>query len=120
MGNVYSIRTGKKLEQNTTDNDALVAQGGRYIGCLPKADAEELRKFQQKLIVDQMEIDELIKKFEGSFLLYLNDVASVFMYLGIDPQTFDPNKEHLYIGADGHLWVVPFEKERENTDESGI
>lgn len=104
---VISLKSGKDLgRQNFDANDKLVNQEGRYIGALPSEDAEFMRKWHDRLVCEQAQITELIDEYEAHHLQYLTDLTSVLLYLGFNPESFDPEKERMFISEDGHVWVV--------------
>ena len=114
MAQIISMATRKQLGgQNFPENALLVEQEGRYIGVLPKEDADYFRTFQEKLTCDQTTINEtidmLIAKFDEDYATYLGEISQLFMYLGFGVGTipFDPETERIFINEDGHSWVVP-------------
>jgi hypothetical protein len=115
MAKVYSILTQKRLDQQDTKaNDELANSNGRYVGCLPKADTDFMRGWQDSLAVEQKQINELIENFELDYLQYLANVAKVLQYFKVDPATFNPEVDNLMIDKDGHCWVTRIEKDSNN------
>lgn len=110
MNNVYSFRTKKQLgKQDTKANDELASKG-RYVGCLPNEDAVDMRAQQDKLIVEQQQINELIEDFDWHYSEYMINVCKVLTYLGVDLSTFDTATDKLMIGEDGHVWIIKKEE----------
>ena len=107
MVKVISLKSGKRLNrQNTKSNDKLINQEGRYIGVLPSEDAEFMRKWHDRLTYEQAQIHELIEEYEKNHMQYLTDLTSMMLYLGFDPESYDPTKERLFISEDGHIWLI--------------
>lgn len=111
MARVISLKSGKRLNrQDTKSNDKLANQKGRYIGVLPSEDAEFMRKWHDRMICEQAQINELIDEYEKTHMQYLTDLTSMLLYLGFDPDSFDPIKERMFISEDGHIWIVDKEE----------
>jgi hypothetical protein len=107
LAKLISFKTRRTLGgQDTEENDDFIKKNGRYIGVLLKDDAEYLRLLQERLTALQQQINEMVEAFDTQYRYYLQDVESIFLHLKIPPETFNPEKEKLYIGEDGHLWVV--------------
>jgi len=107
MVKVISIRSGRRLnKQDFVANDKLAEKEGRYLGVLPSEDAEFMRKWHDRLICEKAQIDELITEYEQSHMQYLADLTSVLLYLGFNPEDFNPEKEKMFISEEGHIWVV--------------
>lgn len=107
VAKVINLKSGKRLpRQDTKLNDKLINQEGRYIGVLPSEDAEFMRKWHDRLTYEQAQIHELIDEYEKNHMQYLTDLTSMMLYLGFDPESYDPAKEHLFISEDGHIWLV--------------
>jgi hypothetical protein len=107
VGKLVSIKTGKELGgQDYIENDDLVAKKGQYIGVLPKEDADYVRMLQEKMTAQQIEINERIEAFDLQRKYYIEDVISILLHFEILPEDFNPATEDLYIGEDGHTWIV--------------
>lgn len=106
MGDVISLKSKKVLGKQDGIKNDIEASGGIYLGCLPKLDAEEIRKVQTKLACQREQIDELVDTFEGDYLEYLmNTVVNTLIYFKADILDFNPELNDLMIGEDGHTWI---------------
>jgi hypothetical protein len=109
MAKVISIKTGNELGgQDTHENEKIVEKEGRYLGVLPKSDAEDFRKFQDRLTCEQAQINELIEEFDQHYQEYMGSLVQALLFLGFDPNNFpfDPETERVFISVDGHMWAV--------------
>jgi len=107
IAKVISFKSGKRFpKQDTKSNDKLANQEGRYIGVLPSEDAEFMQRWHDRLTCEQAQIHELIDEYEKSHMQYLTDLTSMMLYLGFDPESYNPEKERLFISEDGHIWLV--------------
>jgi hypothetical protein len=106
MAEVISIITKKHLGvQDTAANDK-VAEEGIYLGCLPKLDAIGIRQVQSILAIKQQQINELIEIFNTEHKDYLDAVCSVLVFFEASEEDFDPAKDKLMVGEDGHTWIA--------------
>lgn len=107
MGKVISLKTGKLLGGNDYEETSeVVRRKGVYIGVLPLKVAKQIREIQQKLIVEQIQIDQLIEEFDEHYSQYANEINNNLIEDGYAVKSFNQETENLLIGEDGHMWIV--------------
>lgn len=112
MAKVTDFHTHARLDnQDTAKNDKLVNEGGIYIGCLPKDDADFMRVWQDRLIIEKNQIVALTNSFARDYTQYLHNVGEILSYFKIDPALYDPELHELTIGEDGNTWMLKREQQ---------
>lgn len=63
MGKVISLKSGKQLGgSDSKENNELAIRKGEYIGSLPLKVAKEIRELQDKLNLEETQINQLIEE----------------------------------------------------------
>ena len=107
MCKVISLKSRKKLsEKNCNENDEIASKKGEFIGMLPLKVAKELRKLQDNLNIEVIQINQLVEIFEEHHKQYLYEIGTTLKKYNYVISSYNPQTNQLLIGEDGHMWVV--------------
>lgn len=106
-GQVIDLFSRKDMEeevQDTKANDEQTSEMGKYAGHVHEDTAKEIRDNLKGLQSRQVQIDSMILKWENDYQAHARRVLGLVEKLGV--KNFDPRKHDVFIGEDGHIWIV--------------
>lgn len=107
MAKVISFKSRSCLGGcDTKENDELVNSKGYYIGVLTPSNTKKFRAMQDELNLKKIYINQLVEEFEEGYRKYYQELSYVLSEYKYIVRSFDPEKESLFIGEDGHMWIV--------------
>lgn len=112
-GKVYDMFTRKDIDeerQDTSTNDNLANDFGKYVGALEKEHSDTIRTNLQRLQAWQEQIDAMINEWEKAYEKHQLTVLGALKKLKVSPNDFDPGIHDVFISEDGHVWLVEREK----------
>jgi len=83
-----------------------VKQIGKYIGRLPKDQAERMRKQIDEINFRHHQITHLLHEFEDLWRVYRIDVLQALNRLHVSTDYFDMDTDNLHISDEGHTYIV--------------
>lgn len=107
MAKVISFKSRDYLGGcDTKENDELINKKGYYIGVLTPSNTEKFRAMQEKLELQRIHINRLIEDFDEGCSKYCQDLNYILSSYNYIVRSYDPEEERLFIGKDGHMWIV--------------
>lgn len=103
--NVYDLFSRRKISELTDENDRL-ADGGRYVGVLPKGSAIGVREKVGQLHQKKAQIDALLQEFNDLHESYAHELGGALAVLGTPIEEFDPERHDFFVDSAGHCWIV--------------
>jgi hypothetical protein len=107
MAKVISLKSREQLGGcDYKENDELVDREGEYIGALTLKDTKLFRDIQDMLDQELIRINQLTEKFDEHYQDYVNKLNYIFSKYKYVIKSYNPKVERLFIGVDGHMWIV--------------
>lgn len=113
MAEVFDFYSKKRRSEDqgpeATDVAGALEEHGKYVGKLPKPDAERLRALVDTINRKKVYIDKQIDEFNELYDEYSVDIGVSLAALNVDPEMI---KEDMGVIVDkrGNVWVVPSDK----------
>ncbi len=108
--NVYDFYSKKNMQDlakvDYQGNEEAVEELGRYVGNLPKRETKEVRNLIQQLTVKKAQIDAMIQEWDTLYQGYSYMLVGVLVTLNVTEGQFNPDRDDIYVGEDGHVWIV--------------
>lgn len=107
MGKVISLKSRSLLGGcDTKENDELVNREGEYIGVLTPDNTKLFRGMIDTLDQELIRINQLTEEFNEHYQNYINKLTYVINKYNYVVKSYNPETERLFIGEDGHMWIV--------------
>lgn len=95
------------------DFTELVGTHGRYVGCLPKQRATQLKGIMEELDRRKGQIDAMIEQWNDLYEGYAEIMSDALTLLQADPEMIDTEGDEFYIDENNHCWLVKRDRELE-------
>jgi hypothetical protein len=107
MGKVISLKSREQLGGcDSKENDELVNKEGEYIGVLTPAHTKLFRDMMSTLDQELIRINQLTEEHDEHYHQYINELNYVFTRYKYVIKSYNPETERLFIGEDGHMWII--------------
>lgn len=106
MSNVYDFFSRKQLSPEPSNDSEELRKNGRYIGMVPKQEAEEINDLIERMNAAKRVIEAFMDNFNDINTAFIGRLADALVRMNVELDAFNPEIHEFYITDSGHAWII--------------